>query len=129
MASVLAVWAPPIHLERGQQMSWELVGQLLENYGLPIVGLLAVSWAWWRERQANEELNAEVRQNACEMTAALVSVKDVADSFKESLIAIDTRLKGCDDHLNSLASEAHREMSTRLEAIEKKMIELTSKLS
>lgn len=129
MAPVLAVWAPAIHLERGLQMSWELVGHLLENYGLPILGLLAVSWAWWKERQANEELNTEVRQNACEMTAALVSVKDVSESFKETLLTIDTRLKGCNEHIDALAAESHKEMSTRLEAIEKKLIELTTKLN
>lgn len=109
-------------------MSWELVGGLLEKYGLPILGLLAVSWAWWRERQANLELNEEVRANSCEMTAALVSVKDVADSFKEALKAIDSKLMDCNKHLDDLASDAHREAGTRIEAVEKKLIELTTLL-
>ena len=110
-------------------MSWELVEYVLKTYGLPMVGLLAVSWAWWRERQANAELNKEVRINSCEMTAALVSVKDVAQSFKDALNTIDQKLQGCNQHMDDLATEAHREVGARVEAIEKKMIELTTLLN
>jgi hypothetical protein len=122
----LAVWAPAIHLERGRFMSWDLIQVLLQQYGLPTVGLLAVSWAWYRERQANADLNAEVRANSCEMTAALVSVKDVAESFKDSLCAIDQRLQNCDKHLDELTEKTRGELSSRLETIEKRLIEIAA---
>lgn len=83
-------------------MSWAVIAELLNGFGLPVVGLLALGWAWWRERSDNRDLNAEILENATEMAAALVGVKETTQGFKEVLQKVDQRLESLEKLLVEL---------------------------
>ena len=109
-------------------MSVEILLTVLEKYGLPLVALFAMAWAWYRERTNNNELNAEVRTNSIEMTAALVGVREATVAFKDVLKDIEAKFAEAQNNTQSVARESHMRVDHRMENIEKKLVELTAKL-
>lgn len=111
---------------------WEIMGPILEQYGLPVglllCAVLALAWAWKRERDDNRKLNEKLQESAKTTTAALVAVKDASQAQEKLLGALDTRLEKMHDTIMSTASTRHDRTGIRLEAIEKKLLELATKL-
>jgi biopolymer transport protein ExbB/TolQ len=111
---------------------WEIMGPILEQYGLP-VGLLicmvvGLAWAWKRERDDNRKLNEKLQESAKTTTAALVAVKDASQAQEKLLGALANRFEKLHDMIISTASTQHEQSARRLEAIEKKLLELATKL-
>lgn len=111
---------------------WEIMGPILEQYGLP-VGLLicmviGLAWAWRREREDNRKLNEKLQESARTTTAALVAVKGASEAQEKLLGILDNRLEKLHDMIMSTASAQHDRTGGRLEAIEKKLLELATRL-
>lgn len=111
---------------------WEILGPILEQYGLP-VGLLlgavlALAWAWKRERDDNRNLNEKIQESAKATTEALIAVKNASEAQEKLLGALDSRLEKLHDTIMSTSASQHEKSGRRLEAIEKKLLELSTRL-
>lgn len=120
--------------------------KVLEQYGLAagimVAAVLALSWAWKKERDRadkerdlNQLLNKEMRAASTETTAALVAVKEVSEALKGMIDALDSRIGAVHGLIEKhseesrILSEKNRESAgLRLENIEKKLIDLTARM-
>ncbi len=116
---------------------WEIMWPILEQYGVPIGLLLsaviALAWAWKKERDDNRLLNRHLQKSAKETTAALIAVKFAAEAQKELLGALSSHLGRMHETIMTTTTsqreqyDRHSEkLDRRLEAIEKKLSDLPS---
>lgn len=107
---------------------WEVILPILDQYGLPVglllCAVLGLIWAWKRERDENRTLNKELRKSAKETADALVAVKDAAFAQRDIITAIDNRLSSNNAQIKELLERQHDDTRTRLEEIDKRLIEL-----
>ena len=85
-------------------MTADFILTVLKTFGLPVMLLLVLGWAYWRKDQELKELNDELRGYVGEMTAALVGHKEATAGMKEVLVAVDSRLNSVEEKVTECKS-------------------------
>lgn len=111
---------------------WEIMGPILEQYGLPVglllCSVLALAWAWKKERDDNRKLNEKLQESAKTTTAALIAVKDASEAQAKLFSLLENRLEKLHDTVMSESSTQTEKTAHRLETIEKQLLELSTRL-